>query len=105
MVSTDRISAFDLVLPTGIPDKGRVLTPLSRFWFDQLSQENHLISTDLTDMQLPVDADPSQLDGRTMRVKKKWSRSSAWFAATSSALARRNISEMAPFGLFSYQAA
>ncbi len=42
LVSTDRISAFDWVLPTGIPDKGRVLTQLSRFWFDRLDVPNHL---------------------------------------------------------------
>src|SRR5210317_1392689 len=70
MVSTDRISAFDCVLPTGIPDKGRVLTQISAFWFNELSQENHLISMDLADMALPADADPNQLDGRTMLVRK-----------------------------------
>lgn len=70
MISTDRISAFDYVLPTGIPDKGRVLTQISAFWFDRLDQENHLISTNLADMQLPEDADPEQLDGRTMLVRK-----------------------------------
>ena len=42
LVATDRISAFDWVLPTGIPDKGRVLTALSAFWFDQLDVPNHL---------------------------------------------------------------
>jgi len=70
MVATDRISAFDYVLPTGIPDKGRVLTQISAFWFDKLDQENHLISTDLADMDLPEGTDPEQLDGRTMLVRK-----------------------------------
>src|SRR5438270_92937 len=47
IVATDRISAFDWVLPTGIPDKGRVLTGLTRFWLDFLAVPNHLLSTDL----------------------------------------------------------
>ena len=70
MVSTDRISAFDFVIPTGIPDKGRVLTQISAFWFDFLDQENHLISCDLKDMDLPADDVNSQLEGRTMLVRK-----------------------------------
>ena len=45
LVSTDRISAFDWVLPTGIPDKGRVLTQLSRFWFESFKDvPNHMLS-------------------------------------------------------------
>ena len=47
LVSTDRISAFDWVLPTGIPDKGRVLTQISAFWFARLGEPNHLITTDV----------------------------------------------------------
>ena len=47
MVSTDRISAFDWVLPTGIPDKGRVLTQVSQFWFQQLDTPNHVLSTEI----------------------------------------------------------
>ena len=47
MVASDRISAFDVVLPTLIPDKGRVLTGLSVHWFHQLDTPNHLLSTDL----------------------------------------------------------
>src|SRR5262245_47739060 len=43
IVATDRISAFDWVLPTGIPDKGRVLTALTRFWLDFLGVANHLL--------------------------------------------------------------
>ena len=70
MVSTDRISAFDYVLPSGIPDKGRVLTQISRFWFEFLNQTNHLISTDLADIDLGDDVDKSDLEGRTMLVKK-----------------------------------
>ena len=70
MVSTDRISAFDYVLPTGIPDKGRVLTQISKFWFEYLTQPNHVISCDIAEMGLPADADASQLDGRTMLIDK-----------------------------------
>ena len=70
MVSTDRISAFDYVLPTGIPDKGRVLTQISKFWFEYLTQPNHVISCDIGEMGLPEDADAAQLDGRTMLIDK-----------------------------------
>ena len=70
MVSTDRISAFDYVLPTGIPDKGRVLTQTSAFWFGKLDQTHHLITTDLSQIDLPDDADRDLLDGRTMLVCK-----------------------------------
>ena len=70
MVSTDRISAFDWVLPTGIPDKGRVLTQISAFWFDLLRVQHHLISTNVHEMQLPDDTDLELLDGRTMLVRK-----------------------------------
>ncbi len=49
LVATDRISAFDWVLPTGIPDKGRVLTQISAFWFELLGEPNHLIATDVAE--------------------------------------------------------
>jgi phosphoribosylaminoimidazole-succinocarboxamide synthase len=60
LVASDRISAFDVVLPTPIPDKGRVLTGLSRFWFGETSGivANHLIATDLDDID-PADLPPS----------------------------------------------
>jgi phosphoribosylaminoimidazole-succinocarboxamide synthase len=71
LVSTDRISAFDWVLPSGIPDKGRVLTQLSRFWFEHFKDvPNHMISCDVDDFDLPVGADRSQLEGRSMLVRK-----------------------------------
>jgi phosphoribosylaminoimidazole-succinocarboxamide synthase len=70
MVSTDRISAFDWVLPTGIPDKGRVLTQISAFWFDYLAVEHQLISTDVHAMHLPDEVDLQPLEGRTMLVRK-----------------------------------
>ena len=69
-VASDRISAFDWVLPTGIPDKGRVLTQLSRMWFDRLDVEHHLISMQLDDLPLPDDADREALEGRSMVVTK-----------------------------------
>ena len=70
MVSTDRISAFDWVLPSGIPDKGRVLTQISAFWFDWLSVPNHLITTDVNKMELPDSIDRASLSGRSMLVHK-----------------------------------
>ena len=57
LVSTDRISAFDWVLPTGIPDKGRVLTQFSVFWFGHLDVSNHMLTTDLAEVDLPADTD------------------------------------------------
>ena len=69
LVSTDRISAFDRVLPTGIPDKGRVLTRLSAFWFDLLDTPSHMLSLDLSD--LPIDEHQRDLlNGRSMLVRK-----------------------------------
>ena len=68
IVATDRISAFDYVLSPPIPEKGRILTALSLFWFDWLKVPNHLISTDLAD--LPPAFRQDALRGRTMLVKK-----------------------------------
>jgi phosphoribosylaminoimidazole-succinocarboxamide synthase len=70
LVSTDRISAFDWVLPTGIPDKGRVLTGLSAFWFARLGEPHHLLTTDVSQMELPPGVDRAPLAGRTMLVRK-----------------------------------
>ena len=75
IVSTDRISAFDWILPTPIPDKGKVLTAISSFWFDLLSRgprpvAHHLLSTDVDAMGLPADIDRGPLRGRTMLVKR-----------------------------------
>ena len=75
IVSTDRISAFDWILPTPIPDKGKVLTAISRFWFDLLSQgprpvAHHLLTTDIDAMGLPATIDREPLRGRTMLVKR-----------------------------------
>ena len=70
LVSTDRISAFDWVLPSGIPDKGRVLTQISEFWFDLLDVPNHVIATELDKVGLPTGTDLEQLSGRSMLVRK-----------------------------------
>ena len=71
LVSTDRISAFDWVLPTGIPDKGRVLTQLSRFWFERFRDvPNHMISCEVGDFNLPAGVDVEPLVGRSMLVRK-----------------------------------
>src|SRR6187399_1721011 len=64
LVATDRISAFDWVLPTGIPDKGRMLTQLSAFWFQRLGEPNHLRGVDVDRMPLPAGSDRGQLAGR-----------------------------------------
>ncbi len=74
IVSTDRISAFDWVLPTPIPDKGKVLTAISTFWFDWLSRgpspiAHHLITSDVDAMGLPADVDLDILRGRSMLVR------------------------------------
>jgi phosphoribosylaminoimidazole-succinocarboxamide synthase len=69
-IATDRISAFDWVLSTGIPDKGRVLTQVSRFWFDRLDVANHVLSLDPTDAPLPDGTDVESLVGRSMVVRK-----------------------------------
>ncbi|RIK72644.1 MAG: phosphoribosylaminoimidazolesuccinocarboxamide synthase [Planctomycetota bacterium] len=70
LVSTDRISAFDWVLPTPIPDKGRVLTQLSNYWFNRLDLPHHLLETDVRQMDLPAGVDLDALAGRTVLVQK-----------------------------------
>jgi phosphoribosylaminoimidazole-succinocarboxamide synthase len=75
IVSTDRISAFDWVLPTPIPDKGKVLTAISTFWFDWLSKgpspvAHHLITSDVDAMGLPAEVDREPLRGRSMLVRR-----------------------------------
>ncbi len=70
LVSTDRISAFDWVLPTAIPQKGCVLTQIAAFWFDMLNEPNHLISTDVEQMELPAGVDRRPLAGRSTLCRK-----------------------------------
>ncbi len=74
IVSTDRVSAFDWVLPTPIPDKGKILTAVSKFWFDWLSEQNqfishHLVTTDVDEMGLPAMVDLELLRDRSMLVR------------------------------------
>jgi len=70
IVATDRLSAFDVILPTPIPDKGRVLTQLSLFWFDLLKDviPNHVLSA--TEFPAPFDKFRDDLAGRSMLVRK-----------------------------------
>jgi phosphoribosylaminoimidazole-succinocarboxamide synthase len=71
IISTDRISAFDYVLPSGIPDKGRVLTATSEFWFSHLKGiRHHWITGELPADLLPDMIDPAPLVGRSMIVRK-----------------------------------
>ncbi len=72
MVATDRISAFDAIMPNGIPDKGRVLTLLSAFWFGRTHEiiPNHLLSVELADLPESLGATAEALAGRFMVVRK-----------------------------------
>jgi phosphoribosylaminoimidazole-succinocarboxamide synthase len=72
IVSTDRISAFDCVMPNGIPNKGKVLTQLAKFWFDMTKDivPNHIISCDVDDYPEEAKKHADVLKGRSMRVKK-----------------------------------
>lgn len=70
IVASDRISAFDWVLPTPIPDKGRILTGLTVFWLRFLNVPNHLLSTRIEDMGPEFVACRDLLDGRAMLVRK-----------------------------------
>lgn len=72
LVATDRISAFDVILPNGIPGKGRVLTKISAFWFKQMEGiiQNHVIFTNVKDFPERLCAYGDILEGRSMLVKK-----------------------------------
>jgi len=70
IVASDRISAFDWILPNGIPDKGRILTSMCRFWFDYLKTPNHVISMNVADLPAPFAPFIDELRGRTMLVRK-----------------------------------
>ena len=71
LVASDRISAFDCILPTAIPQKGEVLTRLSAFWFEQFDfLPNHIVSTDFLDFPVALKPFQFQLEGRSMLVKK-----------------------------------
>jgi phosphoribosylaminoimidazole-succinocarboxamide synthase len=72
IVATDRISAFDVVLPNGIPGKGKVLTQISIHWFRQVADiiENHIVATEVDDFPAKLRAHRGLLEGRSMLVKK-----------------------------------
>ena len=72
LVATDRLSAFDVVLPDGIPNKGKVLTQISNFWFQKLASlvSHHVISVDVNDFPEPFRSAPEVFAGRSMLVKK-----------------------------------
>ena len=72
IAASDRISAFDVIMKTGIPYKGAVLTQISKFWFDFLSPEieHHLITDDVAKFPAPFNNFADQLKGRSMLVKK-----------------------------------
>jgi phosphoribosylaminoimidazole-succinocarboxamide synthase len=72
LVATDRISAFDHVLATGIPGKGKILTQISLFWFDLLAEivPNHLITANVREFPAELQPYADQLDGRSMLVKR-----------------------------------
>jgi phosphoribosylaminoimidazole-succinocarboxamide synthase len=72
IVATDRLSAFDVVLPDPIPDKGRVLTQLSKFWFERFRElvPNHVVATRVADFPESLKPFANQLEGRSMLVRK-----------------------------------
>lgn len=72
LIASDRISAFDVVLPSGIPGKGRLLTMISIYWFRQMEEiiRNHLIATDVNEYPEKCHKYREQLEGRSMLVKK-----------------------------------
>ena len=72
IVTSDRISAFDVIMDEGIPQKGYVLTEVSKFWFDQMTDliPHHLISTDVSDFPAITHQYREQLEGRSMLTKK-----------------------------------
>lgn len=70
LIATDRISAFDWILPTPIPGKGKILTELSLFWFKKLEQTDQILETDPLKMGQPFKNDAANLKGRSLMVKK-----------------------------------
>src|SRR4030065_1342035 len=72
LVATDRISAFDVVLPNGIPEKGRVLTQISIYWFEQMKNiiKNHVVATEVRNFPEELHKYADVLEGRSMLVKK-----------------------------------
>ena len=72
LVASDRVSAFDVVLPNGIPGKGKILTQISIFWFNEMKDiiSNHLVATDIKNFPAVCHKYADQLEGRSMLVKK-----------------------------------
>ncbi|NUQ33463.1 MAG: phosphoribosylaminoimidazolesuccinocarboxamide synthase [Planctomycetaceae bacterium] len=72
LVTTDRVSAFDVVMTRGIPGRGKLLTQISMFWFDYFKDivGNHVLETDVTKMPGPIPKHADQLEGRSMLVKR-----------------------------------
>src|SRR6185369_478066 len=75
IVASDRISAFDVIMPTPIPDKGRILTQLSNFWFTMFEREfpafrHHLLITDFATFPVELRKHADQLEGRSVIVRK-----------------------------------
>jgi phosphoribosylaminoimidazole-succinocarboxamide synthase len=72
LVASDRISAFDVIMPNGIPCKGIILTQISKFWFDMFAKKfpNHVISTDVKEFPEPFKSRPEMFAGRSMLVRK-----------------------------------
>lgn len=70
LVSSDRISAFDWILPTGIPDKGKILNQTAAFWFEKLGVPNHFITDDVTKIPFPAGTDLTMFAGRSTYCKK-----------------------------------
>ncbi len=72
LVASDRVSTYDVVHPTPVPDKGRVLTGLSQFWFDRLGEvvDNHLVSTSVDDLPAAAQPHVEHLRGRSMLVRR-----------------------------------
>jgi phosphoribosylaminoimidazole-succinocarboxamide synthase len=72
LVVTDRVSAFDVIMPNGIPGKGKMLTEISLFWFEQMKDivENHLVATKVEDFPQELHKYRDMLEGRSILVKK-----------------------------------
>jgi len=72
IIATDRVSAFDVIMPNGIPDKGKILTQMSLFWFDFTRDivENHLVSARVEDFPSALREHAELLEGRSMLVRK-----------------------------------
>lgn len=70
LVSSDRISAFDWILPNGVPDKGKTLNQTAEFWFETLGVRNHVITTDVEKIPFPEGTDLKQFEGRSVLCKK-----------------------------------